>query len=219
MADLPIVLALDSSSGQCSVALAGGVTAQLSEAAARSHSQRLLPMVTELLAQASVQLSDVSVIAFAMGPGSFTGVRIATATAQGLAFALQKPIAPISTLAALAYQGTRLGHSRVLPLLDARMGQCYWGLYQACAQRGVVPLLPDQLNHPADVQGQAELMIGEGEHLPALMPADVARIPFCPQVPEAWAVAQLALLQPDGWLSDPALAQPQYLRDQVVQLP
>ncbi len=212
----PLILALETSSGQCSVALDGAIQAQLSEPAARSHAARLLPMAEQLLAEQGLVFADLDAIAFARGPGAFTGVRIAAATAQGLAFALQKPIVPISTLAALAWQAIAQGRTQVVSLLDARMGQCYWGHYAACPELGLQPVQEDALSQPESVVAKAELILGEGAQLQQLMPEQMRALPFVSATPEAWAVAALALRQPALWLDDPALALPQYLRDQVV---
>ena len=91
------LLALDTATEACSVALLhdGKVTSHY-EVIPRLHAQKLLPMIQTLLADAGVELSAVDAIAFGRGPGAFTGVRIAIGVVQGLAFALERPVLPIS---------------------------------------------------------------------------------------------------------------------------
>ena len=98
------ILALDTSGTSCSVALWSdtGLLIGKEELTERQHTQRLLPMVEELLLEADVKMSSLDAIAYGRGPGSFTGIRIAAGVAQGLAFGIDCKVIPISTLAALA---------------------------------------------------------------------------------------------------------------------
>lgn len=97
----------------------------------RRHSELVLGMMDELLAAADIGLSQLDALAFGRGPGSFTGVRIATAVIQGVAFGADLPVVPVSTLAALAQGHFRIkGGTRVLAAFDARMGELYWGPYE-----------------------------------------------------------------------------------------
>jgi tRNA threonylcarbamoyladenosine biosynthesis protein TsaB len=121
------VLALETSSEFCSVALMLGDELRLrEERAGQRHSELLLPMVDALLNEAGKRLVDLSGIAFGSGPGSFTGVRIACGVAQGLAFGAGLPVAPVITLAALA---TAAGAPKVIACLDARMKEIYQAAY------------------------------------------------------------------------------------------
>lgn len=105
-------------------ALAGGLqSACASELAGQAHSQRVLPMARELLAQAGLQMADIGLIAFDAGPGSFTGLRIGCGLAQGLALGIGCPVVPVSSLRALAWPYRRV---RVLSATDARMGEVYF---------------------------------------------------------------------------------------------
>ena len=94
----------------------------------KTHSQTLLPMIDEMTRMVDLDLSDLDAIAVAGGPGSFTGLRIGSATAKGLGLALNKPIINVPTVDALAYN--LVGHAGlVCPLMDARRNQTYTGLY------------------------------------------------------------------------------------------
>ena len=125
------ILALESSATACSAALCrdGALIAQSFQNSGLTHSRTLLPMVNDLLKNCGETLEGVDVIAVAAGPGSFTGLRIGSATAKGLAFAMEKPIVPVPTLEGLAYQmyGT---DALVCPIMDARRNQVYTGLYE-----------------------------------------------------------------------------------------
>jgi tRNA threonylcarbamoyladenosine biosynthesis protein TsaB len=151
------ILALDTSSDACSVAFSdGGELIDRFELAAKSHTQRALPMVSELLAEVGVSVSQLDAIAFGAGPGSFTGLRIGMGVVQGLAFGADIPVLPVSTLMAMAY-GRAIGQPstpelNVLAALDARMGEVYWGLYQCqgATQRPVV-LCADSVTSPEAV--------------------------------------------------------------------
>ncbi|WP_456381077.1 tRNA (adenosine(37)-N6)-threonylcarbamoyltransferase complex dimerization subunit type 1 TsaB [Thiolapillus sp.] len=122
------LLAIDTTEDNCSVALC--VDDEMLwrfQIAPRRHSELILPMVDEVLAEAGLVVQHLDALAFSRGPGSFTGVRIATGVTQGIALGADLPVAPVSTLAALA-QGAWRSHSAtdVLSALDARMGEIYW---------------------------------------------------------------------------------------------
>jgi len=126
------LLAIDTSAEACSAALyLDGDVSERFAVAPQKQSELILPMMDELLAEAGLRVADLDALAFGRGPGSFTGVRIATGVVQGAAFAADIPVVPVSTLAALA-QGHRreTGQPRVLAALDARMNEVYWA---ACA--------------------------------------------------------------------------------------
>jgi tRNA threonylcarbamoyladenosine biosynthesis protein TsaB len=128
------ILAIDTSTDACSVALyMGGQTSELHEVTPRQHSQRLFSMLRELLPNGNLREQGVDAIAYANGPGSFTGLRIAASAVQGLAFANDLPAIPVSTLACQSQTALRTGlvgpGDTVLSLLDARMSEVYWALY------------------------------------------------------------------------------------------
>jgi tRNA threonylcarbamoyladenosine biosynthesis protein TsaB len=122
------VLALDTSTEYCSVALfADGATMSHEVLAGQQHSEFILPMVRQVLAEGGLSLVQLNGIAFGAGPGSFTGLRIACGIAQGLAFGANLPVAGICTLEALAQEA---GGGRIIAALDARMSQIYHAAYE-----------------------------------------------------------------------------------------
>ena len=124
------ILALDSSSLTASVAIVEDdiTVAEYTVNYKKTHSQTLLPMLDEIVSMTEQDLNTLDAIAVASGPGSFTGLRIGSATVKGLAEALQKPIVPVPTVDGLA--GNLYGTDKlVCPLMDARRGQTYSGLY------------------------------------------------------------------------------------------
>lgn len=125
------ILALDSSGLVASAALLedDNLIAEYTIQYKKTHSQTLLPMLEEIRDMVELDMNTVDAIAVAAGPGSFTGLRIGSATAKGLAFALDKPIVPVPTVEGLAYQmyGT---DALVCPIMDARRSQVYTGIYE-----------------------------------------------------------------------------------------
>ncbi len=130
------VLAIETATEACSCALwLDGEQRCRYQVAPRRHAELLLEMVASLLAEAELSLQRLDGIAFGCGPGSFTGVRIAVAVSQGLAFGAELAVAPVSSLRALAEGARReLGCQAVLSALDARMSQVYWGSFRASVQ-------------------------------------------------------------------------------------
>ncbi|QZY91933.1 tRNA (adenosine(37)-N6)-threonylcarbamoyltransferase complex dimerization subunit type 1 TsaB [Pantoea dispersa] len=126
------ILALDTATEACSAALLNQqqIDARF-EIAPRDHTQRILPLVHELLQAQSLALDALDALAFGRGPGSFTGVRIGIGIAQGLALGANLPMIGVSSLATMAQGAWRLtGATRVLAAIDARMGEVYWAEYQ-----------------------------------------------------------------------------------------
>ena len=124
------ILAIDSSGMVASVALWEDelILAEFSMNYKKTHSQTLLPMLEDVREKIDLDMTTIDVIAVAAGPGSFTGLRIGSATAKGLGFALEKPIIPVPTVDGLAYN--LYGTDKVVcPIMDARRSQTYTGLY------------------------------------------------------------------------------------------
>ena len=126
------ILALDTATEACSAALwLDGEVIERYAYAPREHNQLILPMLNGLLADAGVTLAGLDALAFGRGPGSFTGVRIATGVVQGIAYAASLPVAPVSTLAAMALEAIgETGDEFAMPCIDARMGVVYWSVYR-----------------------------------------------------------------------------------------
>lgn len=134
------ILALETSTQWCSVALLQDQQCLVRESlAGQSHSGQLLAMVDALLHEAGVSLKALDGIAYGAGPGSFTGLRIACAVAQGLAFAHDLPVTGVGTLQALAAASDS---ERLICCLDARMNEVYYGLYVRSGTRWQEVLAP-----------------------------------------------------------------------------
>lgn len=234
------ILALDCSSEACSVALLSDTAAaspeihSLFELAPRQHTQRLLPLVEQLLAEHETSITQLDAIAFGRGPGSFTGLRICLGAVQGLAYGADLPVLPVSTLAAQAqhYISSTAGMSDysglLVSTLDARMDEIYWGVYQL--QGSTVQSLgnerltaPEQLSlsdsgAEASQQLSASMIIGSGlNYAPRIPHIDQFTAQHAEALPTASGVAKLAhidFLQGRSCRADQAL--PVYLRDEVA---
>lgn len=139
------ILAIDTSGEACSAALLTETgPRQRLALEPRRHADLILGMVAALMEEAGLKLRELDALAFGRGPGSFTGVRIATAVVQGLAFGADLPVVSVSTLAGLAQgQHRRQGARQCLAALDARMGEVYWGRYSLDGQ-GLMRLVGEE---------------------------------------------------------------------------
>jgi tRNA threonylcarbamoyladenosine biosynthesis protein TsaB len=216
------LLAFDTATDLCSVAVwIDGRVHERSEIGAR-HSERLLLLIDETLAETGVALHGLDVIAFGRGPGSFTGLRISAGVAQGLAFGADLPVVPVSTLATLAQS---LAAERVLAALDARMQQVYWGAYRRNSQ-GVMELCGDEVViAPAEVPVPGESgWVGAGsgwdQYTAALRSRLHDRVErYEPNAyPRAGALAKLGAVYFDqGAAVAAGEALPVYIRDNVAK--
>ena len=109
----------------------------------RTHSQKLMPMISELLEELELKAEDIDVFAAANGPGSFTGLRIGVATIKALAHAADKPVVGVSTLAGLAYNLPYCEHI-IVPIMDARINRVYTASY-IWDEDGFKGLSPDEV--------------------------------------------------------------------------
>ncbi|MCI9140355.1 MAG: tRNA (adenosine(37)-N6)-threonylcarbamoyltransferase complex dimerization subunit type 1 TsaB [Lachnospiraceae bacterium] len=162
------ILAVDSSGLVASVAVVEEDTmlAEYTVNYKKTHSQTLLPMLHEIVQMIELDLHSVDAIAVSAGPGSFTGLRIGSATAKGLGLALQKPIISIPTVEGLAYNlvGT---NKLICPIMDARRNQVYTGLYQFEGQqllclREQCAVSIEEIIDCVNEQGRTVIFLGDG---------------------------------------------------------
>lgn len=164
MTGQPILLAFDTATEYCSVALnAPDGLSERTEKLGNAHSECLLPWIDEMVKQAGIALKDIDGILFSAGPGSFTGLRIACGVAQGLGYGLNKKLLPTSSLTAMAYHYKNHGQT-IAVLNDARMNECYAALYQN-DERGFIQSMPEHLIKPQDVcrwleQNKVDFVLG-----------------------------------------------------------
>lgn len=222
------LLAIDTATEACSAALQWGETViDRYELAPQRHNELILTMVESLLAEAGACLSSLDALAFGRGPGSFTGVRIAAAVTQGIAFGIDLPVVPVSTLAALAQQVFEESNSRLaLTCLDARMREVYWAVYTADAAGLATQTHEESVSSPARVtlpETHEGIGIGSGW---SVYQTDLSeRIGFLPPVwlerfPRARHIARLGGAAFGKGLAVPAeFAVPVYLRDDVARKP
>ena len=215
------ILALDTSTEYCSVALWRDGAVDASEArAGQRHSELLLPMVDALLARHGLAIRQLDGIAFGEGPGSFTGLRIACGVTQGLAFGAGIPVAGIGTLAAMA-EATPA--ERVICCLDARMSEIYHAAYAKSggAWRAVhaPSLCAPAEAPPVDAGAWTGCGSGFAAYGPALRARYAERLAgIMPDViPHARHIARLGALEFEAGRAVPAeQALPVYLRDKVA---
>jgi tRNA threonylcarbamoyladenosine biosynthesis protein TsaB len=217
------ILALETSSELASVALLLGDRLIARESSGvQNHSQTLLPMVQSLLSEAGIGLAQCDAIAFGSGPGSFTGVRTACGVAQGLAFGIDLPLAPIVTLLAMAERcrATRGGSEvfDVLCVLDARMGEVYWAQYRFTDEWQI--MIEPTLSTASAVMPLGEV-VACGNGLSAYSSWFDAvsymkdAVPDC--LPHAMHIARLAqIMLMRGGTVPARAAQPFYLRNKVA---
>lgn len=214
------LLAIETSSELCSVALLRGEELFVEEAVAENrHSELLAPMIRRVLERSHLTAHHMDAFGFGQGPGSFTGVRIACGMVQGLAFATGRPVVPVPSLLALAEQSREL---RVISALDARMGEAYLAAY---ARNGedwdevIAPRLADAGGLPP-LPGRSWTATGSGfDRHPWLLDAYGASIAmrFEGDLPRAGSVARIAarrLARGAGISAEQA--SPLYLRDKVA---
>ena len=144
------LLAIDTSTEMCSVALFKGQELfERNVLSPNQHTKLVLPFIEELLQDANLDVSQLDTIAFGSGPGSFTGLRIASSVTQGIAYTRRLPVIAISTLSALAFQAVRKYDAQhIIPILDSRMGQVYWGEYQWKNSQGLSLVYKDTVSNP-----------------------------------------------------------------------
>lgn len=218
------LLALDSSGLVASAAVLEDDTllAEYTVNYKKTHSQTLLPMVDAIVSMIDLDLKDIDAIAVAAGPGSFTGLRIGSATAKGLGLALDKPLVEVPTVDALAYNLFDTD-KLVCPLMDARRSQVYTGIY--CYENHELKVLTPQM--PAAVsdlaamlnaQGREVIFLGDGVAVYRALLEELLTVPFSfapahVNKQRAAAVGALGMLYyRQGKYVTADAHQPQYLR-------
>lgn len=182
------ILGLDSSGLVASIAVSenGQIKAEYTVNNKKTHSTTLLPMLDEISKMLEEDLADVEAIAVSAGPGSFTGLRIGSATAKGLAEAWDKPIVPVPTVDALAMN--MWGYSGVVcPLMDARRNQTYTGLYEfhqdgndmrmdTLVEQCAVPL--EEILDKVNELGRPVVFLGDGVPVFARQIEETVKVPY-----------------------------------------
>lgn len=216
------ILALETATENCSVALlVGNEILQREHHAPQQHTRLILPFIDALLAAAGLPKSRLDAVAFGRGPGSFTGIRIALAIAQGIGLGLDIPLLPVSTLAALAMGANA---DKIYAALDARLGEVYCGTFVQDLDQLVSPRSEERVISP----DQAPLPVGPGWYGAGsgwgkygrqlasrlgerLVSMDASVLP---QARSTARLAQRDFINQAG--VDPAIASPVYLRNRVT---
>lgn len=160
---LPNLLAIDTATEACSVALASGAkTYARFTVAGRTHTQTLFPMVDEVMREAKLAFDELDGIVCGVGPGSFAGVRIGVGYAKGLALALDVPVVPSGSLALLAQAAIDQGAEVVLASIDARMDEVYFAVFEKSADGLAVLVGNQQVCRPQDVAVPATIVSARG---------------------------------------------------------
>lgn len=237
------LLALETATEHCSVAIwQRDAAGQLQILARRQHAPRqqtelILPMVDELLAESGLALTQLTALAYSCGPGAFTGVRIAAAVAQGLAFGADLPVVPVSSLQTLAQAAYRQHGARaVLAAFDARMQEIYAGAYALDANGLMQAITPEVAGAPANLpaalvtawaaylaeyeqsSGVVSVAAGSGwaTYGDSLTQTFTVQQIYADLAPDAEDLATLAVAAVQaGKAVAPELALPVYLRDDV----
>lgn len=218
------ILGLDSSGMTASVAVVEEdlLVAEYSVNYKKTHSQTLVPMLNEIAKMTELDMESLDAIAIAKGPGSFTGLRIGSATAKGLGFALNKPIVEISTTEGLAYN--MFGTDRLIcPIMDARREQVYTGLYEfeKDTLKTIVPAaaepVEDTINR-INAMNRPVIFLGDGvkvfkNKLDELLRVPVVYAPAGKNLQSAASIAALGLIAFKEGKAIPASEHvPDYLR-------
>ena len=218
------ILAIDSSGMVASAAVVEEekVLAEFTVNNKKTHSQTLLPMIETLQKTLELPVQEIDAVAVAKGPGSFTGLRIGSATAKGIALAVGCPVVEVSTLEAMAYQlcGT---DAVICPMMDARRSQVYTALFEYressfCRLTEDAALPVDAVIAQLNEKGRKALLLGDGVPVYEDKIRESLRVScqFVPAFASRQRAAALGILALEyarsGRLTDPDLHRPAYLR-------
>lgn len=230
----PTLLAVDTAGDRCALALAhqGAISASLGQPG-MTHLEHVLPAIEALFSRLALRPQDCDAFAFASGPGSFTGLRVACTIVQGLALGARRPVVAIGHLeclleSAAARPGASAGNSqtrrgaprRALAVLDARLQQAFWAVFEERDARWACVAQPavggrDELRLALDTW-QPEFCAGNAAWIRGYIGADA--VPVCDAAVEAPVLARLALARlAQGDVLAPEQALPLYVRDRVAQ--
>ena len=227
----PIILAIETSTSNCSIAIEHQQQLFVrNEAGNNIHSSVILDCVSEVLSEASLKVSDLDAVAVGKGPGSFTGLRVGIGVGQGIAYGAGGLMVAVSSLQALAYQSPKDGI--VLAGIDARMNEVYWGVFDK--QGGIVNQLeepkvspPEEVLVPKLVLQEAKennkniYLVGNAWQVykdSLLTDLIMASSPILDVLfPEAASVLHIAhtQIEPDDWVV-PSAFMPEYVRNNVA---
>lgn len=220
------LLAIETATEACSVALMlDDRVVERHTREPRAHAERVLKMIEDCLDEAGTSLDGLDALAFGRGPGSFTGVRIATGVVQGLALGTGLPVVPVSTLAGYAvaaWRESRGEATQVAVAVDARMGECYWGCYLVSDDGVAAPVGEEVVVSPEDVPAPEEGAwrgIGSGwEAFPGLVSSmPWVRVGPAAVLPTARDLLATGMHRFAGGKAVPAeRALPVYLREKVA---
>jgi len=213
------ILAFESSAKAASVAVTddGHLTAQYFLNCGLTHSETLLAMARDMIKSAKIEAEEIDKIAVAYGPGSFTGIRIGVAAAEGFAWGLSKPVCGISTLASMAYSILTYCDVKIIcPVMDARRSEVYNALFSV-KNEVIERIAPDRMLKLDDLAeecraiGDAPVLLGDGAELAKLKFSEKC-VPYrmAPEVLKHQTACGVALaaahIEPTGWIT------PNYLR-------
>ena len=218
------LLAIETATETCSVALSvDGVIRQRYEHAPRQHAELLLPWVEQMMADAGIGFSALDAIAFSRGPGSFTSLRIGIGVVQGLAWASDTPVVPVSSLAATAQTAVDDGVTSALFALDARMNEVFACTFEANDNKIMVPTSEEKVCDPRDIQlSDDPEMFGIGIGFDRYEALGVLAERLAGVQANIWPKASSVLQLAQEWLKShepltPEQAQPVYLRNNVAK--
>ncbi|WP_028311386.1 tRNA (adenosine(37)-N6)-threonylcarbamoyltransferase complex dimerization subunit type 1 TsaB [Derxia gummosa] len=222
----PPILALDTSGSSTDVALlAQGRLREAHALGGPEASRHLLRLVTEVLDVSGLVLGHLGAIAYGAGPGAFTGIRTAAAVALGLAVSIGCPVVPVGTLEALAHDAQSAASTRVVTLMDARMGEIYAAIYARRPDGGLDCLLEPFVAAPGVAievlganlpDGWRDVLVVGAHRLIAVWPEGV--VMGSSASVSATAIAELAAVKLASGAAFPAeQAQPVYVRNKVAQ--
>ncbi len=225
------IIGIDTSTMVGSVALVndGRLEGEYTLNVRRTHSERMMPALVRVMEDAGISASQIDGVAVAIGPGSFTGIRIGVAGAKGLAYALGKPAIGVSTLDALAF-GMGLAATLICPVLDAKRGQVYTAVYRGAGRLDSPPRrlteylavdIEEALGKLAALGGEV-VLLGDGvepnlQKINDLLGERARIVPHTVGTMRAGWVAQLGVARlADGVLDDPLSLLPLYVRPPEV---